>query len=111
MRYYNDPIMSATVAASGTTNGTALVVQLARFVSAQAVVTSTANGTLKIQVSNDDGVSPTNWSDLTGATVSIAGAGSYLIPAQNMSYQWLRVVYTASSGSGTIVVNAHMVGF
>lgn len=111
MRYYNDPVMSATVSASGTTNGTAVNVQLARFASVQAVVTSTANGTLKLQVSNDDNGSATNWSDLTGATVSISGANTYLIPAQNMSYQWIRAVYTASSGSGTIVVNMHVVGF
>lgn len=110
MRYYNDPILNAANAATNQ-NSTAVNVQLARFASVQAVVTGSATGTLKLQVSNDDNGSPTNWSDLTGATVSVSGAGVYLIPAQNMSYQFIRAVYTAASGTGTITVNAHMVGF
>lgn len=110
MRYYNDPIMSAANAATNQ-NSSAVNVQLARFASVQAVVTGTATGTLKLQVSNDDNGSASNWSDLTGATVSVSSAGAYLIPAQNMCYQFLRAVYTASSGTGTITVNCHTVGF
>jgi len=110
MRFYNEPVINAASAAANQ-NSIAVTSQLCRFASAQAVITGSAVGTLKLQVSNDDGGSATNWSDLSGATVSISGAGAYLIPAQNMSYQFIRAVYTFTSGTGAITVNLHMVGF
>jgi hypothetical protein len=71
--------------------------------SVQAVSTGTAAGTLQVQVSNDPpGVTPTNWSNLSGASVSISGAAVYLIPFVNIAYQWVRLSYTASSGTGTL---------
>jgi len=113
MRFYNESIIKAANAAVSQ-NSIAVESKLCRFASVQAVVTGTAAGSIKLQVSNDEvvnGGSPSNWSDLTGATVSISGAGVYLIPAQNMGYQFIRAVYTASSGSGTITANLHMVGY
>lgn len=71
--------------------------------SVQFNATGSAAGTGKLQASNDvpaDGV-PTHWVDIASATVSISGAGSYLIPKTDISYQWVRVVYT-NSGTGTI---------
>lgn len=72
-------------------------------ISAQAVVTGTSTGTLKMQVSNDMVKPVVNWSDLPSATVSIAGAGSYLIPKQDISYRWFQLVYThTNAAAGTI---------
>ena len=72
-----------------------------------------AAGSVKVQVSNDNasGIStvPTNWSDLPGASVSISGAGSYLIPRQESCYAWLRLVYT-NSGGGTIQATVAALG-
>ena len=62
---------------------------------------------MKLQASNDEqpdlrnaGWVPTNWSDISGATVAISGAGAFLIPKTDLCYQWVRVVYT-NSGTGT----------
>lgn len=84
-------------------------------ISAQAVTTGTSTGTLKFQASNDaPGVSgnPTNWTDIASQSVSIAGAGTYLIPKFDVSYQWLRVVFThTNAAAGSITVNLKSIGF
>lgn len=113
MKFYNESIIRAANAASNQ-NSIAVDSKLCRFASLHVTTTGTAAGAIKLQVSNDEvepGVSPTNWSDLSGATVSISGANTYLIPAQNMSYQFVRAVYTVSSGTGTITANMHMIGY
>ena len=75
MRFYNEPVISAANAATNQ-NSIAVDSKLCRFASLQVVTTSTAAGTVKLQVSNDEGTTPTNWNDLTGATVSVSGAGA-----------------------------------
>lgn len=66
-----------------------------------------ATGSVKVQISNDDaddGV-PTNWTDVSGATVNLAGAaGSVLIPKMELSYRWIRIVYTRSGGGGILSI-------
>lgn len=68
-----------------------------------------ANGTVKIQASNDIvavGGAPSNWVDITGATSSIASGVGPAIMLSYMCYAYIRVVYTKSSGgSSTISVN------
>lgn len=82
------------------------------YMSAQVATTGGAAGTLKIQVSNDEmpitpipgsGWTPTNWSDLSGASVAVSGAAAFLIPKTDCCYQYVRLVYT-NSGTGTISV-------
>jgi len=64
-------------------------------------------GTITIQCSNDNPTSgsPTNWSPIPGATVSVTGSGVFLIPTTQICYEWIRVVYSYSSGSGPVSVN------
>jgi hypothetical protein len=72
----------------------------------------TAVGTVKVQASNDinttgynsNNFSPTNWSDISGATVAVSAGGVVLIPKFDLSYQWIRAVYTRTSGGSTTVV-------
>jgi hypothetical protein len=75
--------------------------------SAQAGCTGAAAGTLKMQASNDDPAAGpsavTNWSDIPSASVSVSGAGAYLIPKLDLCYQYVRLVYT-NSGTGTVQV-------
>lgn len=77
------------------------------YCSAQITATSGAAGTLKLQASNDDFPSnttpPVNFSDIPSASVAVTGAGSFLIPIQNLCYQYVRLVYT-NTGAGTISV-------
>lgn len=81
---------------------------------AQAVFTGSPVGVLKLQVSCDLG-NPSasfpngddnvlNWVDLSGATASISGAGSILMNLTDSGYSWVRLVYTHTSGSGSLTV-------
>lgn len=87
-------------------------------VSAQAIATSTLNGSVKLQVSNDPvdnsmgntGKAPTNWNDVSGATVTINAASSFLVPKTEICANWYRWVWTNSSGTGNITVNGMSLG-
>ena len=86
-------------------NSEALPADQMVYVSCQAVTAgSNPNGTLKLQFSNDNPTSgtPTNWSDVTNATVSTTNNGVYAIQPALVCGQWVRFVYTNASGSGTI---------
>lgn len=67
----------------------------------------TADGSFKIQVSNDSGDSEsvTNWEDLTlpvTSVVSVSGAGTHTWNVANIMAAWFRIVFTYSSGTGEI---------
>ena len=77
---------------------------------------ATANGTLKIQASNDvapiqytspNGVgvfTPSNWTDIGTASVTLGA--SVIVSLAQMNYRWVRAVYTRTSGgSSTVVVS------
>lgn len=77
----------------------------------QVVFTGSPVGTFKLQISNDagdsrhdGGGSVTNWTDLSSSSVSISAAGDLMFVAQSAGYRWVRVVYTKTSGTGTITV-------
>lgn len=87
-------------------------------ISLQAVVTGTSTGTLKLQYSNDivnptepSGTTPTNWTDISGASVAVAGAGVVGIPKTDLCYEFVKVVFTHTSGeAGTLTVNVKAFG-
>lgn len=76
------------------------------------VAGSTAAGTVSIEASNDDPSSafpvgefvPTNWVAVPNASVAVSGNGQYLVPIANLAYQFIRVVFTYTSGSGGVLV-------
>lgn len=65
----------------------------------QAVYTGSPVGTLKLQASIDG----TNYSDITASSQSITASGSFLWNITANFYRYVRVVWTATSGSGTLV--------
>lgn len=74
---------------------------------------ATAAGSFIVQASNDlydtrylDGnFTPTNWSNIGTATAVLAGANGLIFLSQ-MSYRWIRVVYTSTTpGTSTVIVN------
>lgn len=79
-------------------------------------VGATITGALKFQVSNDPPISNplaiVNWVDCT-QTVSITGAGSFLIPKFDVSYNWMRIVYTKSTSVAGAKISAYIksIGF
>jgi len=73
-------------------------------VSAQAVLTgSSPTGTLQFYASNDI-ANPTNWSAV-GSAVSVNATGVWLVPAFDTCYSFIKLVWTKSSGTGTLTAN------
>lgn len=80
----------------------------------QAVITGSPVGTLKLQIS-DDVVPPSlgpdqslnvvNWSDYTGSSSSVSGAENFTYNLLESGYGWIRLVYTKTSGTGTMNVS------
>jgi hypothetical protein len=111
MRQLNYNIIPVQTAA--TVNSSPIEAINLLFASAQIISTGAGAGTLKFQASNDvpNGTNSvvTNWSDIPSATVSVSGAGAFLIPKIELSYEWIRLVYT-NTGTGTISVNVKVLG-
>lgn len=76
--------------------------------SIQLVYTGSPDGEMKLQGSNDASfesqayINPTNWTDLSGTAIAIAAAGSYIYNYSLVPFNWVRVVWTPSSGSGSL---------
>lgn len=80
--------------------------------SIQLVFTGSPVGSFKLQASDDPGMANggqqpqalnvTNWSDVSGSTVAVSAAGNVLYDIANAGYNFVRVVYTATSGTGSL---------
>ena len=55
-------------------------------------------GTLKLQSSNDN----TNWVDVANSSVSITSAADNMHDISNAQYRYVKVVWTATSGTGNM---------
>lgn len=119
MRILNEKLLNA-VDASVSQNSAHGLLASAFGYSLQAVITGTATGTLKLQGSNDpvpdaSFLVPTftvsNWTDILDSTQSVTGAGTLLYNVEGVFYNWVRAVYTASSGTGTITIIFNSKGF
>lgn len=112
MRPLNDKVLDA-VAIS--TNSVEIKSDWQVACSVQVIATGTIAGAVKLQFSNDaQGVAglPTNWSDISGATVTLTGtAGVFSIPKTEICYNFMRVVLTVSGGTGTATANYHSFAF
>jgi hypothetical protein len=103
MRQVNENIIP--VQAAGTVTTAAIPALNLFSCSAQITATGSAAGTMIIQASDDEpstpSTPPANWSDIPSATITVTGAGAFLIPKTDLCYQWVRLVYT-NTGTGTI---------
>lgn len=71
--------------------------------------TGTITGTVKLQASNDN-VDPTSWADIASATVAVSTASPVMIAKTDLCYNFVRVVFTKSGGTGTVTVNYQGIG-
>jgi hypothetical protein len=106
MRFYNQRVLNG---ADGTTTvaGPAFAATSSSAVSVQAVIAGTGvTGTLKIQASNTVGQPldrPANlvWSDI--ASTAVSAAGTYMIGRTEIAYNYVRVQFVPSGGTGTTI--------
>lgn len=88
----------------------------------QAVFTGSPTGTVKLQGSVDQGpsnaaltsnpalASSITWNDISGSSQAVTGAGTVTWNFNGVFYKWVRVSYTASSGTGTLTVTINAKG-
>lgn len=85
------------------------------YYSVQLTFTGTPDGAFKLQASNDPGninsAGPvkqvsglSNWTDITGSAVIVSAAGTHMWNVENAGYNWVRVVWEASSAGTTPVL-------
>ena len=113
MRSFNEPIINGADA-SVNQNSQIVDARNLHLASVHVSMTGTAAGTVKLQASNDEpttGLPPSNFVDISGATVSVSAAGQFLIPKLDVCYNYIRAVYTATSGTGTVTAKIHMIGY
>lgn len=112
MRQLNEIALSSADLSSA--NGAAIGSANLFSLSVQVIASGTAPvGALKVQISNDAPNTvggPTNWTDISGATVSVTGVGSFLIPKTEICYQWIRLVWTKTSGTGVVTAKLQALG-
>lgn len=75
--------------------------------------TSTAAGAVKVQGSNDLPTTgnPSNWVDIASQTVNVTAASQTTIPTFIPNFMWVRLVYTFSSGTGTVTSQVKLTGW
>lgn len=82
----------------------------------QAVITGTLVGSAKLQVSVDPNTlsdptsQPTNWTDYVGSAQTVSSAGTLVWNISDVWFNWVRIVYTATSGTGNISANINTKG-
>lgn len=72
-----------------------------------AVWTGTPVGTLKLQASIDN----VTYIDITGSPTPVSGPGNFMWNVEVCAYQFARMVYTATSGTGTLNAKTTIKGF
>lgn len=112
MKVYNVKIVTSAVM-NTTINSTPYNVQQIYGFAIQAVFTGTPTGTLKLQASCDPATNylpantVTNWTDIASSSTVISAAGNFMWNTPDAMYNWVRLVYTdTSGGTSTAVLNA-----
>lgn len=97
----NQPLFSAG-AMTGTLTGSPILLKNVYLLSIQLYYTGSPVGTMKLQASCDPGdIAPTHWTDVTSVAVPTSD-GFIFWNYPNVGWRYARVVYTFSSGSGTL---------
>jgi hypothetical protein len=121
MRVYNKQI-STNVALNANYNSPAALLKSIYVYAVAAIVTGTPTGTIKLQASNDPETNdtmplgipqpaPVNWVDIKDSSFVLSAAGETMWNVQAVGYNYVRVVYTDSSGGTStatmnVIINA-----
>lgn len=111
----NEPILASSNAAVTQTSAPGLIMNSFGY-AIQALLTGAPVGSIQLQGSNDPGpnasytAAPVNWSNV-GSPTAVSAAGVYLINMPDTYYNWVRAIYTPSSGTGTVAILFNAKGF
>lgn len=97
MRIYNQLFLTAGDMAGSVTSSAEPLDYIYGF-SIQAIYTGSPVGTLTLEASNDN----SNWVTVTDSSYSVTSAGNYMWNFTVSNFKWVRVVYTRTSGTGTL---------
>jgi len=112
MRFLSDQIIVNQPMTANIASGAYDLNQMAMY-ALQAVYTGSPNGTILVQASCDNvplASSVVNWTTIANSSVNISSAGSSSWNYSLIGYRWVQVVYTFSSGSGTLNVTLNAKG-
>jgi hypothetical protein len=119
MRLLNEVLLNAGDASVNITSMHGLVAHVFGY-NIQIIMTGTAAGSVKLQGSSDPvpdsnfnvaNFPVTNWTDIERSTYPINGVGTLDFNVADSYYNWVRVVYTAASGTGTMTIRLNTKGF
>lgn len=121
MRLLNQVLINAGDASGNLTSPAGLLAHVFGF-SIQVTITGTATGTLTLEGSSDPvpdanfpGTpvwTPTHWTLIADSSEPVTGAGSVMYDFnQTPGFNWVRVVYTSASGTGTMTIRLNTKGF
>lgn len=107
MNTSNFPIASSQ-SMGASFNSTTIPLTQVGFLSIQAVWTGSPVGNFSLQVSDDQGTDPqgsgvVNWTTYTGSSSAAGGAdGDLTYEVTVTGEKWIRLIYTRTSGTGTV---------
>jgi hypothetical protein len=116
MRTYNEKLATNVVLSANRTSSFAPLKNIILY-SIAAVITGTPTGTIKLQACNDPETNdtsplpnaqsnPVNWVDIADSSFPLTTAGETMWNVRDIGYNYVRVVYTDSSGgTSTAVMN------
>lgn len=97
MRVFEYTLMTGGNMSGNLTSSSQNLIQM-QIASIQAVWTGSPIGALSLNISNDN----VNWTAYTGSTTVVNGAGNFIWNLLSNGYNYVQVVYAASSGSGSL---------
>jgi hypothetical protein len=115
MQIYNFPnIIPVGTVMNATINSKAMQLQNMLFYNIQLVYTGTPTGSFKLQASSDNSATmtaagqfpyvPTNWTDIPSSSQAVTTSGSVMYNVEWAGYNFVRVVYTDTSGGTSTAV-------
>lgn len=112
MRVFNQTVQN-NVVLNTNVNGPFVPLKSIILYTMAAIITGTPTGSIKLQASNDpetndtqplSNAPPTNWVDITNSTFVVTTAGETMWNVNNIGYNYVRVVYTDTSGGASTAV-------
>ena|SRR5271166_1543617 len=114
MRVLNETLLNAGSMATSI-NSAPMLLSYAFGYAVQFVYTGSPVGTVTLQGSNDSipnakfpqsDFTPTTWTTISGSTITVPtiDGATGMINDEGAFYNWVRLVYTATSGTGSLTV-------